>query len=693
MKLIDLRLRNFRQFYGETVPISFAEGDGNVTVIVGTNGGGKTSILNAFTWVLFDEVTPAFELPNDLVNHRAIFEANVGDTVQAGVVLTFEHEDYQYRIERCVEALRNETDRGYSVMPAEPPQLMMCGPDGEWNNRDDVSDCIGKILPRDLHSFFFFDGERIERIVKARKEDRDNIAKATKMLIGVEILDRAINHLNGAAKMLEADWAKLGDSESKKLIEDKEELEKRKEELSGEQAELEQNLDGLRNNETLIQDRLRELSEVEHLQRQRDELQEREAALESAIVQANADIRDVVSKQAYTVFLSKPAEEFKDLIDELRQRGELPAGIKKQFVEDLLPEGPCICGRSLDASDGSRIAVEEWMKKAGLADVEETAIRMGGEIRNLEEQVPEFWKRLERAQEQVANSRQRLHDVENQLEGISEQLKNSPKEEVAGLEQNLVDVQEKIDSQTKRLGQVIFQIKELDQDIAAIDEQIQKHRAKEGKQKLAHSRVQAAKDASDRIRKYRANLAEEFREDLEGRVRKLFGTISFKPYTPVLTEDYHLRLTMEGATGVELRVGASTGENQILSLSFIGSVISLCRDFTAKRESLPGPDSSQFPIVMDSPFGSLVGSYREHIAQHIPRLANQVVILVSQKQWQGEVEKTIPAKMGRAYILRYYSTKDDVSSEKVTLNGQSHDLVKTSRDGYEHTEVVEVNHG
>ena len=39
VKLIDLRIKNFRQFYGDTPPIVFAEGEKNVTVIVGTNGG------------------------------------------------------------------------------------------------------------------------------------------------------------------------------------------------------------------------------------------------------------------------------------------------------------------------------------------------------------------------------------------------------------------------------------------------------------------------------------------------------------------------------------------------------------------------------------------------------------------------------------------------------------------------------
>ncbi len=56
---------------------------------------------------------------------------------------------------------------------------------------------------------------------------------------------------------------------------------------------------------------------------------------------------------------------------------------------------------------------------------------------------------------------------------------------------------------------------------------------------------------------------------------------------------------------MEAPVAASTGENQILSLSFIASIIDKVREWSEKRKMMNVPDSSTFPIVMDSPFGSL----------------------------------------------------------------------------------------
>ena len=53
MRLKSLKLENYRQFKNET--IDFAQGDDgkNVTIVLGQNGAGKTTIEQAFSWVLY----------------------------------------------------------------------------------------------------------------------------------------------------------------------------------------------------------------------------------------------------------------------------------------------------------------------------------------------------------------------------------------------------------------------------------------------------------------------------------------------------------------------------------------------------------------------------------------------------------------------------------------------------------------
>ena len=144
------------------------------------------------------------------------------------------------------------------------------------------------------------------------------------------------------------------------------------------------------------------------------------------------------------------------------------------------------------------------------------------------------------------------------------------------------------------------------------------------RQVLCQRRIAATQDAIERLNEVRLRLEKQFRVSLEKRVQELFSEISFTPYIPQLNEKYELTL-VENTGGKNALVAASTGENQILSLAFIGSIIDQVREWS-KKNTLMGPDSSTFPIVMDSPFGSLDEIYRRQIAKTIPRLANQLIV-------------------------------------------------------------------
>jgi DNA sulfur modification protein DndD len=148
---------------------------------------------------------------------------------------------------------------------------------------------------------------------------------------------------------------------------------------------------------------------------------------------------------------------------------------------------------------------------------------------------------------------------------------------------------------------------------------------------------------------------------------------------------------MDNTARQETIVAASTGENQILSLSFIGGIIDRVRHWI-QENTLMGPDSSTFPIVMDSPFGSLDEIYRRQIAKTLPRLANQLVVLVTKTQWRGEVAQEMEKHIGREYVLTYNSPKPDCEEDSIELGGARYPLVKQSPNEFEYTEIVEVDY-
>jgi len=93
---------------------------------------------------------------------------------------------------------------------------------------------------------------------------------------------------------------------------------------------------------------------------------------------------------------------------------------------------------------------------------------------------------------------------------------------------------------------------------------------------------------------------------------------------------------------------------------------------------------------MDSPFGSLDDIYRRQIAKTIPRLANQLVVLVTQTQWRGEVAQEMATWIGREYVLSYNSPKPNCEENFIELGGDRYPLVRQSQNEFEYTEILEV---
>ncbi len=686
MKLTSIKLCNFRSFYGTTPEMIIAGGDAqNTTIIHGNNGSGKTSLLNAFTWVLYDKFSAAFASIEQLVNKRAIAETQKGQAVECWVEIGWEHEGKRYRVKRACRGYKSEKD-----FDAGKTQLTMWvgGDDGKWNIPiQQPDDIINQILPAILHQYFFFDGERIEEIVRSDK--KAEIAEATKIFLGVEVINRSIRHLGDAKKTLENDLKAIGDSETKQLLRQQEKMERERERITKRQTEIKEELEYQQTFKKETSNRLRELSAAKELQERWQNLESQKTANQEEYKKTKEALKKIISARGYTVLLSETTSQFRGIINDLKQRGELTSGISREFVSDLLNSQRCICGAELHEGNHSHIHVSTWLNKAGSSAVEETAIRMSAQVDEIDKQAIGFWEEVDREQTRINQLRQSISQVEDDLDNIQERLRKDANEEISSLQKRLDEIESKIDELNREQGANQQQIAQLTTEIEGLNKQISKQKLNEDKQILAQRRINAAQDAIERLTEVRNRQEQQFRLQLEKRVQEIFTEISVTPYIPKISDKYELTL-VENTTGVEAPVAASTGQNQILSLSFIASIIDKVREWSEKRKMMMIPDSSTFPIVMDSPFGSLDENSRRHIAKTIPQLANQLIVLVTKTQWRGEVEAEMTDRIGREYVLTYYSSKPDCQQDYIELGGERYPLVKQSPNEYEYTEIMEV---
>ena len=361
MKLISLQLYNFRQFYGKTPQIKFSSGEYNTTVIHGNNGAGKTALLNAFTWVLYEEFTAAFAAPEMLINKRAIAETQEGHTVECWVELQFASNHQYYQLKRkCygIKKLDNTVDYGEAKL-----FMLVSGDDGKWYPPlESATDIIEQILPSSLHQYFFFDGERIDNFF--RRKANNSIAEDTKELLGVKVLDRGIEHLKKAKKSLQDELQAITDSEVKQLLKEYRKLEQKQETAEN---LLEKNLDEITQLELrqkTLGEQLLEVSGADRLQQLKVKLAKQEKQIRKSILQEKRALKELLSRQGHLVFLPEAITIFTNLIERLKKEQQINTGIQQEFIQQLLTQQACICGLELLPDSIAYNNVRSWLKKS-----------------------------------------------------------------------------------------------------------------------------------------------------------------------------------------------------------------------------------------------------------------------------------------------------------------------------------------
>ena len=686
MKLTTIRLYNFRQFYGETPEIQLAtDTQRNTTIIHGNNGAGKTTILNAFTWVLYEKFTAAFAESQQLVNKRAIAEAEIGTAIDCWVEVAWEHDGKRYRAKRMCRAYKQQDT--VNIVNNELLYLYIGDADGKWLHPQQPPDeIIGRILPASLHQYFFFDGERIEQIV--RQDKRLEIAEATKILLGVEVLNRSIRHLGEAKKTLEAELAQIGDTTTKELLKSQQQCQQEIDRIQQRETEIEQEIANFKQIEQEIDRYLLELTAATATQLQRQQLERAKAVSQTQLQQAQTAIKQLISTQAHTVLLPDLTQNFQKIVGELRDRGELNQGISREFLSQLLHHQNCLCGTELVPNTTAYSQVQTWLSRASIAVIEETTIRLITQVEVLQTKRGEFWQAIDLQQQIITTARAHISQLEIQIDTLESQLRQDTNTEIANLQQRLDDIEIKVRDLTLSQGQNRQQIIHLEGQVQSLAKQITKQQSNQERQNLAQRRIQATRAAIEESIVIRDRQEREFRLELEQRVQRIFQTISVTPYLPKITEKYELIL-VETTRGVETTVAASTGENQMLSLSFIGGIIDRVREWS-EQKLLSVPESNTFPIVMDSPFGSLDRISRRQIAHILPQLASQLLVLVTKTQWRDEVETEMLSKIGKQYILTYYTSKLDAPEDYLEIAGRRYPLIQHSPNDFDYTEISEI---
>jgi DNA sulfur modification protein DndD len=673
LKLYRLELENFRQFYGEQSLSFSTDNQKNVTLIYGSNGAGKTTILNAFTWGLYGETTPGLAEAEWLISNLAWSEADVGDTVCARVRIEFEDKDHIYELTRIQKARKAPEGRREMVAEKEAT-LRVTDRAGQNEEVHNLEGAVGSILPKRLHRFAFFDGERdIERL--AQPDATQNIEDAIKTVLGLEVIERGIAHLNKARTAeLNHELSAAGDARDVELSEQISQLSEERERLQDELKELKGNLLAQERDLTRVDEELSKIEAAKELQNRRKEIEAALAATEKRIEDADRGLDDKVRRVGFLAFAAQLLEAAGRQTEMLAERGEIPAPLKRPFVQKLLEEAKCICGTELKEGSSEQDAVMAWFQKAGAPEVEARWNQIDANVQNFRARRDDLYRYLNETLKERSGHEREQKVWEQKASEIEQGLTNVDDEAAKQMNAKRVKLAADITDTQRKIGAMQQKIFDLEEERSAAEAELEKAKDQSKEAARARKRVGVAREAEDIFRKVLKLRTAQTRDALDERIKKIFGDMCFRPYMPALTDDFQLTLsTVVG--GEELPVAKSTGESQILALSFVGAMADLAR--ARYNESLDKRDTSGllnfqggvFPLVMDAVFGSLDDTYQEGVATSLPDLAPQVIVLVTRGSAVEAIQQELWPRAGKVAVCAIYTSAED--EEEASLDGPS----------------------
>lgn len=640
MKILEVDINNYRQYRGNNIVKLSTNLEKNITIIQGDNGCGKSNFMNAITWCLYDDemFKSKTNEGRNIINESALFDAE-GEDVEVSVTVTIGEQEPNYKFKRFVKfALNNGkpyiADKGFICREIDP--------DKGWIHRDNPEWIIERnFIKSSLKSFFFFDGEKMDKYF----ENTSEIKKNVEQIAQIDLIDDVLQTLNEVKAYITKKKKKISPI-TKQLDYDPQEIQEQIEQAQNEKAKLEETRRTVILDIGKIDDYLKENSNevVKGLQKMRSDKENQRISLNKSLNGLNKNQRVLIASSVPLVYGYKALKESHDKIEEGTEKGELPPNIKDVFIRDLLEKGVCICGRDLKDDSESRKHVKELLDRVVPNSMAEDSATGKFVISALMEKTNfrEEWTRLRK---EIKDLTDEIYKLTNDLESISQQLSSFNEFEISEKEEQRRILNEQRDQLSVEIGSKGNQIDSLESKKKDLDLYFYN---------LDKSNEQVARLNS--ISKYvnsliadvtiiRNSIVDEVRVKLEEKTKEYFFKMIWKKNAfsdvRIINEDNRYRISVLSDKGQECLGDISAGERQVLALSFTASLY-LISGFSA-------------PVFIDTPLGRISEQPRINVAENLPNYLSetQVVILPTDTEYTPEVRSRLLPSVGQEYRIQY----------------------------------------
>ena len=698
-----LKIKNYRQYYGEQ-KIDLTASNGNINIIQGENGEGKSNILNAINYCLYLEephlknVSPL--LP--ITNLRAIREAPIGGDVEMEIELELGNENTRHRIRRAVHMKRSELQVDGSEQNSYAVESGKLGTfpvnsapwdtfeiktvekkNGDWSVESNTDSFIQDTLPEGLTPFYFLDGEFLESLHAHFTTIKDGIEEISQLNLVFSaiahtkvLLSRLENETRGQDPDIDkyqeqanqcSDWLDSTDGAGNmKYSNDRGDTIWWKEPYDS---------DKLAYHPYSGRPRLSSKKEEEEIQKEKIAAIDRDLTEHNAsnirswstelkrlerTIERDESYRDGKSIEKLNhiaaigpeIYLDSCIRNFIVFVNEKRSKGELPVKWTEIFVEDLLAHNRCICGNDLTNAASKRTLLE-WREKSKKSEQLDVALEASAEFVARKKKLKDEFSKIDHLRREIRDYDKTLDDNYARRKELEQKLKNADESSIQKLMNEKIARQSQLEKIQRDIAVLEVEIKDCNTKLSDVKIQIKLAETRTEQLRQKRSTVSFCRRTLEHLETIRDKVLTNMRVKVANHTRENFLNLIWKKdeFSDVgLTDDYQLVVLKNGFNAVHT---LSAGERLVLALSFIVAI----RDITGFK----------VPLIIDTPLGKISGKPTKNIADFISNFSNdvQITLLVTDKEYQftdPEIGRSfrdlIKKFVSNEYILSRQSQED-----------------------------------
>lgn len=638
MLLQSIKLENFRQFRNESIDFADGSNGKNVTIIIGENGTGKTTFAQAFFWCLYGETEFS---DKNMLNKVVASELRPGQEAKVQVVLKLKHGDVDYTL------IREQIYRKDNSNRIKPDNTVfdIAKKDASGNTsyikKTACESEVKGILPKELSRYFFFDGERIEKMSKdiSNGKKAADFADAVKGLLGLNGMYSAIQHFNPRVRTsVISSYESSYNSQSNAKIKEYTDIINRCnaeiEQIDARIEELDSEIETATARKTDKVKELKQYEEGEKLQEEKEKLQRKIAAAEKS----KANVYKLMSKDfngnLSSFFSISLIQRALELLSEKDFAGKDIPYMHAKTIEYLLKQKVCLCGTHLDEGTIPYTKVKELIDFLPPQSISTT--------------IGDFKKESKR---RAVDKKDLYGQLSDHMAVISQQ-----DDDLIELRDDLAIVEGKLSG-----GDVRDKVRAINHEIQLCDQTIAKDRAERDRKIAERARKETERDRADTERRnltlldeankkieiyktyaeriYKELLVEystseeKIRTRLQTTINDIFKQIYNGGLYLEIDDKYHISVYV---TDYEGDVETSTAQSISVIFAFITGIIKMARDNrNSTDEDTKLLSSEPYPLVMDAPLSAFDKRRIKTVCEALPETAEQVIIFI--KDTDGEL--------------------------------------------------------